>query len=250
VSTTMTRDWVDFVSLAFSGALVAIGTFGVVYAIRSLKAIERQAKANEGQLAEIKAAGEQTKRMIEHAGKQADAAFLNAHAVVNAERPWMLINMVVDVGQVGTDPPVSLSVSFINQGRTPAEIISFEQHLDCKQSTGDLPTPPVYSTPEGQVLLHTAMVAPGREWKDRGESSFALSTNFTAEQWQDIRSGRQRALYWGRLRYRDLIEEPRTVHEIAGQQVRGAHETCFCYFYSPALREFLITGPYGYNKHT
>src|SRR5271157_5776501 len=36
---TVTRDWVDFVSLAFSGSLVAIGVFGVAYAIRTLKAI-------------------------------------------------------------------------------------------------------------------------------------------------------------------------------------------------------------------
>jgi AbrB family looped-hinge helix DNA binding protein len=56
--------------------------------------IDRQAKANEDQLAEIKAAGQQTDRMIEHAGKQADAACLNAHAVVNAERQWMLILIV------------------------------------------------------------------------------------------------------------------------------------------------------------
>jgi hypothetical protein len=52
------------------------------------------------------------------------------------------------------------------------------------------------------------------------------------------------------LRYRDLIEQPQTIHAPRNEEVRGIHETCFCYFYSPRLYDFLITGPYGYNKHT
>jgi len=91
---TVTRDWLDFLSLAFSGSLVAIGAFGVAYAIKTLKAIERQAKANEGQLSEIKAAGQQTDRMIEHAGKQAEAAKKSAEALVNSERAWVMTEVV------------------------------------------------------------------------------------------------------------------------------------------------------------
>jgi hypothetical protein len=146
------------------------------------------------------------------------------------------------------DPPVSFVVSFYNRGRTPAEVISFEQNLECTQNTDDLPVPPQY-LPEKQILLHTRIVGPGEEWRDRGESYFSLAQNFLADQWIDIKASKRRAMYWGRLRYRDLIEQPRTVHDVDGE-VHGVHETCFCYFYSFPLREFLITGPRGYNKHT
>jgi hypothetical protein len=237
------KGWADWVTWVAGIVLVLIGAAGVCFAYRTLKAIE-------GQLKEIRDAGKQTDRIIEQAGKQVDATLLRAQSAINSERPWMFINFVMDIGQVGTDPPVRFRVSFVNEGRTPAEVISFEQHLDCRGNTDDLPAPPVYTTPEGQVLLHTAMVASGKEWKDRGESSFTLNDNFPSAQWQDIRGSRQRALYWGRLRYRDLIEQPRTIHDLGNEKVGGIHETCFCYFYSPALRDFLITGPYGYNKHT
>ncbi len=114
---TVTREWVDFVSLAFSGSLVAIGAFAVVYAIRTLKAVERQTKANEGQLCEIKAAGKQTEKMIKHAGKQAEAALLNAQILANAERPWILI---VSQRIPGTKASALIAR---NCGRTPALLV-------------------------------------------------------------------------------------------------------------------------------
>ena len=189
------------------------------------------------------------------AGNAADAAFLNATAVINAERPWMLINIKMDVGRdsngmtFGISVPIGFSVSFINCGKTPAEVISFEQHLDCTQTTDDLPIPPEYQTPNEQVLRHTRLVAADGKWEDVTESGFSLQQNFPND-WADIYTSTKRAMYWGRLRYRDLIEQPRTIHEVKDEKSLGVHETCFCYFYSPTRQELLITGPRGYNKHT
>jgi hypothetical protein len=78
-----------------------------------------------------------------------------------------------------------------------------------------------------------------------------LDQSFTSEQWADIKTSRQRAMYWGRLRYRDLLEQPLSIHAVTGgETVKGIHEARFCYFYSPALEEFLMAGPPGYNKHS
>ncbi len=143
---TVTRDRVDFVSLAFSGFLVAIGAFGVGYAIRTLKAIERQAKANEDTLAEIKAAGLQTNRMIEQAAKHADAAKQSADALVNSERAWVmtevafsadllnlpdLTNLRIICGMGGGGETIGADICLIcrNNGRTPAWITKKQLHF-------------------------------------------------------------------------------------------------------------------------
>jgi hypothetical protein len=218
--------------------------------------MEQQAGIMDGQLEAMKSSGEQTKALVESADLQAKqllnmakAARLSAESVINSERPWMFINIVMDIGLVGSDPPVNFRVKFVNTGRTPAEVISFEQHLEPRKSTDDLPVPPKYSTPDEHVLRHTRLVAQGAEWHD-SESYFSLQSNFNGDNWKEIKNSTVRAVYWGRLRYRDLIEQPTTIHEIKGREISGVHETCFCYFYSPALRDFMITGPEGYNKHT
>jgi hypothetical protein len=56
------------------GLLVA-GVGGIIVAVSTLKAIQRQAKANEDTLTEIKTAGEQTKQALELADIQAEQLF-------------------------------------------------------------------------------------------------------------------------------------------------------------------------------
>lgn len=224
----------------------------------------RQVGVMQQQVEQMKSAGEQTKELITQATDQvtqlktlADAtsrtavsALAQAVAVINAERPWMFIEITTRAfREIPGEPPESIAftVKFRNHGKTPAEIVNFDQHPDCRNSTDDLPVPPVYSM-EGHVMVHTRMVPPGGEFVPPGEPVFMPDKFFVAEQWKDIRSSRRRLIYWGRLQYRDLIEDARTIHEL--DKVKVIHETCFCYFWSPRLNEFLITGPLGYNKHT
>lgn len=116
------RDWIDYISFGFSGALVLIGFFGVRYALRTLRtmegqlqAIERQAKANEDQLTEIRTAGQQTERMIGHAEEQVGALLLNARAQINAERAWVVVT-------VESYEPNRFQFRATNVGKTPANI--------------------------------------------------------------------------------------------------------------------------------
>ncbi len=191
-----------------------------------------------------------TRRSANAARDAANAAKDSAQAVVNSERPWLFIKITTTDAkpdQSGVSEHLSFSVSFKNWGTTPAEVIGFENHPDVCADTDDLPSPPKYQL-EGHALLHTRMVPPGETWRDPGESYFYVESFMLGDDWKAIRSSRKRLVYWGRIQYRDLIEESKTIHEL--KKIGTIHETCFCYFWSPALNEFLICGPLGYNKHT
>jgi hypothetical protein len=258
--------------------LCAVGIAGVIIAVFTLGKIATQARemrhqrivmrgqlgTMRRQLREMQTTGEQTAQIIEQAKKQVtelhgatEAAIANAHAslanweaIKNSERPWLFISIKTTPARYdgsGLQDNLGFSVSFCNYGKTPAEIVSFEQHPDCRDSTDDLPWPPKYSE-EGRVMAHTRMVPAGETWLDQGESFFQPQTFLMNDQWKDIQRSRKRLVYWGRLRYRDLIEEPKTIHEL--KELCAIHDTCFCYFWSPSLNEFLICGLVGYNKHT
>lgn len=216
--------------------LIAVAIWGILVARSTLNAIRWQAE-------ETAKATQAMRDSLPLQKSSADAALLNAKAVINAERPWMFIeiNHVGGAGQM-------FEMIFTNQGRTPAEVVGFEMELECRKSTDDFQSPAQYAN-EGAVMVSTRLIAPGKPFTPPGEPTINLPDNFIPEQWADIRSSRRRAVCWGRLLYRDLIEVPATIH-VAGKDYGTLHETCFCYFWSPALNEFLITGPLGYNKHT
>lgn len=227
-------------------------------------AMENQLETMRTQLQMMENSGKQTDQLIEQARTQAaelhgatEAAIANAHASLanwealkNSERPWLFINIQTSDAKKdenGTFQSLGFTVSFRNWGKTPAEIINFDQHPECRDDCANLPMPPKYQL-EGHVQVHTRMVPAGETWRDIGESYFYATSFLMQDQWKDIQSSRKRFVYWGRLQYRDLIEHPKTIHEL--KDLGTVHETCFCYFWSPALNRFLICGPWGYNKHT
>ena len=93
----VSRDWVDYSTVIISGALLLAGVVGVNAALRSLRVGE----------------------------KAANAALLNAQALIVSERPWLV---------VGIAPHESDSEMFIiratNKGNTPAML--HEGHCACK----------------------------------------------------------------------------------------------------------------------
>lgn len=219
--------------------LIAVAIGGIFVARSTLHAIRWQAEET----------AKATKAMRDSLPLQkeaADAALKNAQAVINSERPWLLLEIKFAEGY-GT----AFTISFRNFGRTPAEVVGFCQHLEPGETGNDLglpPEPKYYD--EGEALKHTRIVAQGRRWTNPGEGGFVLPQNFIADQWKDIQESKIRAVYWGRLRYRDLIEQPRTIHELEKPDQAIIHETCFCYWWSPRVQDFIIGGPEGYNKHT
>jgi hypothetical protein len=97
-----------------------------------------------------------TKDGVEATHKSADAALLNAQAVINAERPWVMIQIqeaAVEQGRVGIYEKKSLrsfQFSIFNYGKTPAHVTSCEgPKIElCEAPDKDLPIPPDYGTSE------------------------------------------------------------------------------------------------------
>jgi hypothetical protein len=133
----------------------------------------------------------ETRRAANAAQVSAEAARLNARAIINAERPWMLLDI-----ERGT--PKTFSFRFTNYGRTPAEIVGFSFVLDYEKSTDDLPSPPEYRD-EGTVMASTRIVAPGKLFTSPGEPWIFVPGSFSPEVWSEIERSHLRALCWGRL---------------------------------------------------
>jgi hypothetical protein len=144
--------------------LFVAGVVGIVVAICTLVAIQRQAKANVDTLAEIRAAGQQTDRLIEHAGKQANAALLNAEAVMHSERAWIVVKPSLIDNKLQASPPHTITLftrSIKNVGRTPATLVKTDAAV-WRVSAADmrkLPEPPRYI---GEPLsLNNLLLVPG-----------------------------------------------------------------------------------------
>jgi hypothetical protein len=82
----------------------------------------------------------------------ADAALLNAKAVINAERPWVAI-FVIYSSKTGA------SFRAGNMGRTPAEIISFAVESRCVEHIQELPQVPVFTK---EIAPQMRILVPGR----------------------------------------------------------------------------------------
>lgn len=83
--------------------LFVVGVIGVCVALRTLRNIERQTKSG--------------KTAADAARDGAKAALLNAQAVINAERPWLLVDV-----ESGKGPMGGFKIYVKNKGRTPAMI--------------------------------------------------------------------------------------------------------------------------------
>lgn len=256
-----TKDQWGKASVVFTGLLVIVGALGVCYAARTLGKIERQAKANEGALSEIKAAGKQTDKMIEHAGKQADAALLSARAFMSSERAWILVRMLptgprnksdagldfvwedgtpltaTDIQNGRHKVPETVGYMVKNYGRTPGWVTSHWCDAKIIPATPDLPIQPSYFSRPASIFVRKCddLYAPEADRKNR----IIIPTVDLIPV-----AGRNSFLWvYGIITYRDVWD--------------GApHETRFCfYWHVPASGDmnpmgFYQEGPEGYNKQT
>ena len=241
------------VYVIFTGLLVVVGGVGIGYAIKSLRAVERQAKANEDQLTEIQQSAEKSDRMIlltaqqaensrvttevakqsaDAAKASADAALLNARAVVNSERPWLFMT-INEAKQVPLDTWVRFGV--VNRGRTPAEVTFFIGDFTWAEPETMEPTPKYPAA--GREFSHKKYLATD---DTLGIYDFPCRTILQngEDEWRLNNQQGKRLVFFGHVLYRDLI-------------TREEHETRYCYWLSPAdWVGLIIGGPPGWNEHT
>jgi hypothetical protein len=228
--------------------LVIVGMGGVFVAIFTLKSIHHQAVQMRKQTTILNESADATKRA-------ADAALLNAQAVIDADRAWIMLDSfqpegkdfweIVRKNALSANPvPTYVVVRFKNCGRTPAWLIESTVKLETSEMNsskfsfdyGELftradgePITPGESTPPVQVQLEPI----------RAEY-------LTVDDMVAIQEGREFLYLYGVLRYRDVFSE------------RKLRETCFSFRYVCVPRTSNQTtigvwdfcGPNGKNKHT
>jgi hypothetical protein len=209
------KDKLDIIGGWAGIALAIAGIIGVCFAYRTLRTLQHQTVATR---------------------EAAEAALLNAQAVINAERPWI----VVTVEQKGKN----FTVRGQNHGRTPAAIIASCYRHALVDDPQNLPIPPTYPD-EGTVLAYKELVM--REGPPFVIVTYDVETihKRVAGRWARITSFEERLCLYGRVIYADHLSKDATGNPVF-------HETRWCYAYGFWEPDglFMKDGPAAYNSYT
>ncbi|MDR3723731.1 MAG: hypothetical protein P4K83_04500 [Terracidiphilus sp.] len=205
-------------------ALAIAGLAGIVLAIALLRKIERQTQAAET-AATAAADGAQT-------------ALAQAQALLNLDRPWVLIS---------TEPSRTAENSFAvvatNRGRNPARIVAVTDAAHIAAEESQLPAEPDFHRASEGNTFEPTMLLPGESLVlrsfGRAEMKQVCSEDGSLER---VDTWKDRIFLCGRVLYRD----PRAVGE------RMEHETRWCYWYVNGRQHsgLVAAGGPAYNLHT
>lgn len=204
--------------------LAILGYAGIMMAVSLLKKIERQTVAAE--------------EAAEAAKSSAHAAMLNAQAIIDSERPWVLVTV---------EPSMQVENGFVvtaaNRGRSPAQIVSTSEQVKIavdesklpKKSENDHREP---SSPKVPIILLPGESIGLKTFSRADARGFCESD----EQFARIESWEEKIYLIGRVTYRDLIAPPETQF----------HQTDWCCWYIHGRQKsgLVIAGPREYNLHT
>jgi type II secretory pathway pseudopilin PulG len=211
-------EWAAIVVLAI------VGYAGVMMAVSLMRKIERQTLAAEA--------------AAEAAHNSAQAALLNAQAVIDAERPWVLVSvessMQVENGFV---------VTAINRGRSPAQIVSTAELVKIVADESKLPKKTENdhrepATPKVPIILLPGESIGLKTFSRADARGFCESD----EQFARIESWEEKIYLIGRVTYRDLVAPSEA----------QLHQTDWCCWYIHGRQKsgLVIAGPPEYNVHT
>jgi hypothetical protein len=235
-------------------ALFIAGGVGVIIALRTLRAINRQVGEmnQQGQLMfdQIKAMREQVTEMsvqtdilrqsVAVADKSTDAAMLNAQAVINAERPWLLI----EYEWRKIDKLEGYVFYAVNKGETPAEII--EAHfkpeiLNCIPDNLPIP-PPTLNAPIFIPRRGDNLIVQTEQWPLNPAPIHPDDWATNVGKGEEVMNAEAYPYFFGVIVYRDLL---RPIGDVA-----GLHRTRCCFVYNPFLKTIIPTGPSEYREKT
>lgn len=212
------KDLWDKALVPATGALVIIGTFQIIFLWRTVKATK----------------------------DNAEAALLNAKALINAERVWLVVTWASDKKILGL-----FKFGCRNQGKTPAKIISISAKVDFVKNL-DLAIPPDYSTPTTMPDLQLVVRSDSfRIGKGINPESILLRNG---EKKLLVNQSREFLIYYGNIVYQDTLREDGATE--------GKHETRWCFVYIPNEEgrfdhnipsrpvKFTRSGPNEYNSYT
>jgi hypothetical protein len=170
--------------------------------------------------------------------KAAEAALLNAQAVIAEQRPWIII-FIKEVN------PGIFTFAATNQGKTPAKIISYQAEKTFVDKPDNLPIPPHYGL---LIIPPVRLLVPGGPKPDGSELDLMLPYDTQNIMTSDpqrgaaITRGEQVFVFYFRVVYRDFVtrDDPQMPN----------YETRMCFWYAPKITAPRIGGPDEYNEHT
>jgi hypothetical protein len=212
------------ISWAANLVLVLLGYVGIMMAVSLLKKIARQTAYTEA--------------AADAAATSAQAALLSAQAVLNSERPWILITV---------EPSRSLENSFTvmatNRGRTPARIIETMDRNKIVIDEKRLPATPEFRNVERSTPFTPIILLPGEFTAIKPFSRDDVKGLCDSEErFKRIETWEEKVYLYGKVLYRDLISPADS----------PAHETNWCCWYIHGRQNsgLVIAGPPEYNSHT
>jgi hypothetical protein len=193
-------------------------------AVSTLRKIERQTA-----LAESAASA---------ALESARAALLHAQAIIDSERPWLLITV---------EPSLHIENSFnvmaTNRGRTPATIVATSEQVKIAIDERRLPTVPEYRKQDADAPIMPIVLLPGESTPIMPFRRDDLKGVCESEEMlKKVENWEQKVFLYGKVIYRDLIAP------IENQ----LHETTWCCWYIHGRQKsgLVKAGPPSYNVHT
>jgi hypothetical protein len=185
------RDW-------WYRAYVIATVVGVIAALFGLGFIWKQNQTIKDQLREMRSASQQTNRLVEQVSAGAEAARLNAQAVINAERAWIIVTS-------RKIEALTFDIEITNVGNTPAEFVSSFCEISVFERGNLLPRDPVYKTVSYQGLQ--PVLFPPKDtriiWRKNVREAMKGQT---PEQWiKSLVNGIQEMYLWSCLQYTDSL---------------------------------------------
>jgi len=181
----------------------------------------------------IKAQTKATEDAATAARDSAEAALLNAKALINSERPWLLMKIEPFFGNEEFPTVVAK-----NCGRTPAKIVFFSDAIP--RLRADMPLTPEYGELKAHVTPYILLPDEKMEVSAISEASIKELCG-TYEVFGRIEQGKEQAYIFGAIYYQDLLNPPEA----------ALHETRWCCRYFPTSPvKLLMIGPKDYNSHT
>lgn len=192
---SISKSWEDWVMWGAQVILAIAGCFGIRYAYRTLKNIERQTKAGEEAAIAAK--------------DSAETARLNTQAIINAERAWIVASV--------DEFPIGVYRFWVeNKGKTPARTVSFWGESRYVEMTDPYIEKPDVTTRGALLSFPPCLMPPGDKrlvWECHRSAIEEASGGGKGEQ-SRFAMGFGAGFIYGRIRYFDVLNaKPQEPHE-------------------------------------
>jgi hypothetical protein len=213
----------DALLAIFTGALVVVGYLQW----KTLRDHEKWMQKHDAKL----------EALADAAKKNADAASLNAQAVINSERPWLIVVIQQKAGH--------LMFKASNEGRSPAIVLARFAQFSIQSDLRMLSVPPFYGSP---LPIDVPLLTPNAGHDQLGpffdlyDYPFDETMHLDPELLAAIQKEKQHLVFWFKIVY---------TTQLAIDGKLAPHETRYCCEYSPSMTaEVKAVGPAEYNKFT